>query len=77
MRRVDSPGNTSPQLSAESQGTLGLRLPWHLQAFGEIAKRAGQDKIVFHIYFHVFHKNIQGRGRRHRKSMGWDVVKGL
>jgi hypothetical protein len=42
---------------------LGLRSQrsflWKFQTFGEIARRAGQDKIIFQVDFHVFHDKHQ------------------
>jgi hypothetical protein len=40
----------------------------------------GQDKIGFHVCFHVFTittKYFQGSGRRDKESVGLDIAEGL
>jgi hypothetical protein len=51
-----------------------------LTTFGEIAKRAEQDKMLFQVFFMFFTismKKFQGNGRRNRVSMRRSVTEGL
>jgi hypothetical protein len=47
------------------------------KAFSKIAKRPGQDRIVFQVYFHDEHKSFPGQWSAKQGPVGWDIAKGL
>jgi hypothetical protein len=59
-------------VAAVSATQTGPTLPWQLQTFDDIAKRAGQGKINFRlvfVFFRINTKHFQGSGQRNRGSM--------